>query len=195
MFKVADRPLGRRRVCFFIGHGEKTIIVWLTKCRVHGAVYTLTLDKEPSLEQAQQYQGWLVDIEWNEIPKREGAQAKRDGCGILVAIFINVTKYRRSNCKIFFHSPQSSITSWTTEICHSIQIISCIRQFSAPPTCILPTSAPFMIYSSRVPTKWDPGESRLVVWKVQAERMELHHKSLKGMNITRNLELGLRFCA
>ncbi|KAF9444096.1 hypothetical protein P691DRAFT_736993 [Macrolepiota fuliginosa MF-IS2] len=57
---------GRRRVYFYVGHGEKTIIAWFTECRKIGAAYTLGLDKEPSLKQVQQYQDWLIKIKWND---------------------------------------------------------------------------------------------------------------------------------
>ncbi|KAF9444094.1 hypothetical protein P691DRAFT_678258, partial [Macrolepiota fuliginosa MF-IS2] len=65
--KMFDLP-GRRRVYFFIGHGEKTTIVWLAQCRRLGAVYALALDKEPSLQQIEQHRVWLNEVQWGEAP-------------------------------------------------------------------------------------------------------------------------------
>ncbi|KAF9442990.1 hypothetical protein P691DRAFT_438123 [Macrolepiota fuliginosa MF-IS2] len=56
----------------FIGHEEKTTIILITRNRDRHYVYTLNLDKEPSLQQIIEHQDLLVNANWNKAPDREG---------------------------------------------------------------------------------------------------------------------------
>ncbi|KAF9448862.1 hypothetical protein P691DRAFT_668629, partial [Macrolepiota fuliginosa MF-IS2] len=70
-WKFLDNPAGRRRTYFFVGHGKKTIIVFITENRGDAFAHTLNLDKEPSPQQIKEYQDFLVWRGWIEEPDQE----------------------------------------------------------------------------------------------------------------------------
>ncbi|KAF9442991.1 hypothetical protein P691DRAFT_680450 [Macrolepiota fuliginosa MF-IS2] len=59
-----------RREYAFIGHEEKTTIILITRNQDRHYVYTLNLDKEPSLQKIIKHQDLLVNANWNKVPDR-----------------------------------------------------------------------------------------------------------------------------